>query len=52
MRIAARASDWRPDNPRIKRSLWFIPVFAAIIIFALVALGGWLMNGNGAPFLS
>lgn len=52
MQIGAKASDWHPDSPRIKRSLWFVPVSAVIVIFALIALAGRLLNGNGAPFLS
>ena len=52
MHLKARTSDWHPDNPRIRPSVWIIPVIVTVVIaFALIALAGVQVNGNGTPYL-
>jgi hypothetical protein len=53
MPIKARASDWHPDNPKIRPSVWSAPVILTVIIaVALIVAVGAFVNGNGMPFLS
>jgi hypothetical protein len=51
--IRARRDDWVPNNPQIRAGGWigaFVAV--AVVYFAVAALIGHLINGNGSPFLS
>lgn len=53
MHIKARKSDWHPDNPRIRPSVWSVPIILAVIVaVALIVAAGAYLNGNGMPFLS
>jgi len=50
--LGARASDWHTNNQRLRPGLWIGSLIAAaIIIFALIATVGSLVNGNGQPSL-
>lgn len=51
--IGARKSDWHPDSPRIRPSVWFVPVILAVVVVVITAaLAGNLLNGDGSPLLS
>ena len=51
--IKAQASDWHPDNPNIRPSVWSLPIILLVFIsLTLIVDAGAYINGNGMPFLS
>ena len=51
--IGARKDDWRPDRADVKPGWWIAGfVGAAILYLAVAGFAGYLVNGNGSPFLS
>jgi len=53
LHIKARKSDWHPDNPKIRPSVWSVAIILTVIFaVALIAAVGAYVNGNGMPFLS
>jgi hypothetical protein len=51
--IGARASDWRAGRPDVRPGVWIGAIFVALTFYVVVAgLVGWLIVGNGAPYLS
>jgi hypothetical protein len=51
--IGARKDDWRPGRRDVHLA-WWIGGFvgAAIFYYAVAAIVGHLVNGNGSPYLS
>jgi hypothetical protein len=51
--LGARASDWHPENPRIRTGLW-LGAFLAVVVLYIAAAGllGTFVNGDGSPYLS
>ena len=51
--IGARKDDWRPGRRDVHLG-WWIGGFVGAVIFyyAVAAIVGHLVNGNGSPYLS
>ena len=51
--IGARKDDWRPGRPDVKPAWWIVGfVGAAALYLVVAAFAGYLVNSNGAPYLS
>ena len=51
--IGARKDDWIPGRPDVKPGYWIGGfIVAALLYFAVAELAGYLINGNGSPYLS
>jgi hypothetical protein len=50
--FGARADDWHPDNAYVKPALWIAAFVGAVVFyFAVAAIVGHIVNGNGSPYL-
>jgi hypothetical protein len=51
--IGARSDDWRPGNPKVNLAAWIGGFVGAVVFYLIVAaIIGYIVNGNGSPFLS
>jgi len=51
--IGARKDDWIPGRADVKPGYWIAGfIGAALLYFAVAELAGYLINGNGSPYLS
>ena len=51
--IGARKDDWRPDRSDVKPAWWIVGFIGAVALYLVVAaFAGYLVNGDGAPYLS
>ena len=50
--FGARADDWHPDNAYVKPAAWIAAFVGAVVFyFAVAAIVGHIVNGNGSPYL-
>ena len=50
--FGARADDWHSDNAYVKPAVWIAAFVCAVAFyFAVAAIVGHIVNGNGSPFL-
>jgi hypothetical protein len=51
--IGARKDDWIPGRSDVKPAYWIGGfIVAGLLYFAVSELAGYLINGNGSPYLS